>query len=304
MAATRISKFLRRSFGYGSIFSFAFSLTLYWSFPYALIGERLLGDVRAESGLEIEVGELRPHWLTGLKATDVTIKTRPRRKSDEPFELLLSELTVSLHVLDSLFGHPTVGFNAVTELGSVSGVVQKLEDDRVALELELDAVEIGKIPRIWDELGIGFQGTASGDADITLPQGSPLKFDGTVDLMLSQAKFGGGMIKGFTVPTVELGDVPIRFTSEAGRVSFDPPLTIKSVDLDAKISGVIELKSAFATSNADLLLKFKPTDKFWKDNSKLSGIAQGLLKNSQASDGFYTYELKGRLGRPNFRAKR
>lgn len=295
---------LRKAAGYGAIFSAAFTLTLYFTFPYELIADRALAEVEKKTGLDLEVAQLRPWWVVGLKADDVKV-TRPARRGGEPLEIRLTSVAARLKPIDSLFGGPAVAFDVESEAGGVTGTYQQQDDGkRVHVEADVDGLEVGKLPGVWDKLGVGFQGRASGRVTATLPPGKVDELNGKADLTLAGAKFGGGMVKGFTVPAVDLGDVNLDVLVEKGKLRFEPPLKVESKDLNAEVEGTLDLRPILVTSKANLELRFKPTDAFWDANKKVAGLAQAVLNNAKGGDGWYGYRLGGLLGRPSFVPKR
>ena len=197
-----------------------------------------------------------------------------------------------------------MAFTARAPEGEVTGSVQQQKAGAVHLAAQVHDLALGKIPGLWDNLGVGFQGHVQGRVSGTMKQGNAQTLDGLMDLTVKGARFGGGMIHGFTVPGVALGDVHLQAVAEKGVLKVDPPLKIHSKDLDADLSGTVHLRRIALTSAADLTLRFKPTDTFWKANGQLAGLAQAVLQNARSRDGFYAYRISGVLGRPMILPKR
>ena len=301
---SKTRRVLKKVAGYGAVFSVAFLLTVYWSFPYDLVADRVVSAVEQRTGLALQVQNLRPWWVLGLKADDVKI-TRPATRGGDPLEVKLPSLAARLEPISSLFGGPAFAFAADMDGGEVTGTFQQRDGGKeMHVALDLDDVEVGKIPGLWDHLGMGMKGTASGEVDVTMPPGKPDALNGKATVALKGAKFGGGMLRGFTVPSMDLGDVNLDLTIDKGKVRFDPPLKVASKDLSAEVSGDIDLRPIFVTSRANLDVRFKPTDAFWAPKPKVARLAQAFLKNARGADGWYGYQLGGVLGRPSFQPKR
>ncbi len=299
-AAKTVGRWLKRILGYGLVFWAAFGVTLYYSFPYEVIGDRLLGEAEARFGAKVEVGALSPYWITGLSAETVTITFPAKRAGKDDLILPFDRVSARLKPLDSLLGAPTVAIILEANAGEISGDVSLLEDERINAILQVQRLTLGDLGGVWDKLGLGFAGTVTGDLNLTLPQTQPTALDGTANLQVAEAKFGGGMIKGFTVPGMDLGTFALELAAEKGKLEFAPPLEVKGKDLAAFISGTIDLRPVMSTSRGNLALRFKPTDAFWKDNATLAGIAKAMLEGSKDSEGYYAYDLTGPLGRPGF----
>lgn len=297
----KIRRWMKTFFLYSLVFDLAFFTSVYWSFPYGRIAERGLAQAQKTIGAKIEFGDVGPHLLTGIEATDVRIE---KSSNQGPLVLELSSLSARLHPLDSLLSGPTVDFSAESELGEISGVFRRPDETTQQIELSIEGLEVGMLPGVWDSLGVGFAGSATGEVNLTIPTEDPNKVSGKVALNITEAKFGGGMVKNFTVPPMGLGDVPLSILAEDGRLVFEPPLKIDGPDLQADVSGSIELAGRFAMSKADLELSFQPTEKFMKENETLASLAGAVLGQAKGKDGRYSYTLKGRLGRPNFRPNR
>jgi type II secretion system protein N len=305
MSDANVSTFrrvLRRVATYGSVFSAVFFLTVYWTFPYHLIAGRLVGEVERALGVKLEMQSLSPHWGLGLRAQDVVIVTSPA--DGEAMRIDIERFTARLKPIDSLLGGPSVAFDVRSEMGRLSGSAQRTRSQDVGLDVNLAGFSLGHVPGLAERLGVGLLGAVSGNVAVSLPEGRVEEISGVADLRIDEAGIGGGMISGATIPPIDLGDLTPRLVAEAGTLRFEPSLTVSSNDLDAEVSGTLQLRAAFATSRSDLVLRFRPTDAFWDANQMLAGLAQAMLRGAQQSDGFYAYRMSGAIGRPQFQPAR
>ncbi|MDF1562204.1 MAG: type II secretion system protein GspN [Deltaproteobacteria bacterium] len=303
MSAVRtVGRWLKKTLGYGLVFLLAFGVTLYYSFPYEVIGDRVLASAEEAIGARVEVDSLAPYWITGLSAESVTLTFPATKPGKEDFVLTLEQVRVRLKPLASLFGSPTaaVAIALGEGKGAIEGDVSLLDENRINAVLAIQSLALGELGSVWDKVGLGFAGNVSGELDLVLPQNLPTALDGGGRLEIAGAQFGGGMIKGFTVPGMDLGTFELNVTAEKGKLDFVPPLEIDGKDLAAEIAGSIELRPLLATSRGDLQLRFKPTDAFWKANATLAGLAKAMLEGAKDKDDYYAYDLSGPLGRPNF----
>ncbi len=302
-------RFLSKLLGYGAVFLLSFLFGLYHSFPYELLAQRLFEAVHSRFGIQIDVGELSPWWLVGLQAREVEIEV-PRRNKSDPLQIHLDRIIGRLHPLESLLSQLTVTVDVLDEaLGQTSTTVH-FDEPLVGIDVARLDVQVGAIPGVWDDLGVGFQGRARGQADLSAPllkSGAGVdvtKLAGTTDLVVEDAKFGGGMLKGFALPPIDLGTVPLKLEIEDGTARTDGPQRIRGPELEAEVDGTLKLRPIFLTSRLDVSLRFKPTDAFWKKHEKLAGLVQALLKSAKGADGWYGYRITGQLARPNFRPMR
>jgi len=299
-----IVKIAKRVLAYGGVFIAAFVLTLYWSFPYELVAKKVLAQVHQRSGIEVTTGSVRPYWVLGLEAEGVKATLPSRRPGQAPLALSLSSATLRLKPIDSLFGGLAVAFDAHAPEGHVSGTVQQKKNKAVHLALDVHHLDIGKIPKVWDALGIGFTGDAHGKATMTLVPNQIQKTNGLIDVTVDKAKFGGGMIHGFTVPGLDLGQWHLKAAIEKGVVRLEPPLKIAGKDLDARVAGTIRLRPILVTSGMDLQVEFRPTERFWKANATLASLGKSMLRSAQKPNGYYGYRLTGVVGNPRFMPSR
>lgn len=295
---------VKRAAAYVGAFCLAFLVTLYWSLPYDLVGQRILDLVQQQSGIRIQTASLSPYRLIGIEAQGVKVDVPPRIPGQHGISFSVDRITARLEPIDSLFGGLAVAFTAAAPEGRISGTVQEKKKGAVHLDASVDTLSLGKIPGLWDDLGVGFQGKVTGRVTGTVTNNDPRTLDGLADLHVKGAKFGGGMIHGFTVPGVDLGDVHLQVASDKGVVTFEPPLKIESKDLDARLSGTIHLRQIPVTSGMNLVLRFRPTTAFWQANSKLAGLAQAMLRNARDPGGFYAYRITGVLAQPRIFPKR
>jgi len=277
-----------------------FGLTVYLSFPYDLIGEKGVKLFESRTGAKLSFETLSPSFVTGLGASGVRLTLPPGANKAEGLSFDLGEVGVRVRLLSTMMGSPSVSFNLAGELAKLSGSVTQRGEEGFDATVQLEELDLGQLGSVWDSLGLAFSGKVSGGSTLTLPRDNPVAFSGDLHLSFSDAAFGGGMVKGFSVPSVSLGNFELGAAAAKGRLEFAPSLVIDSKDLGAEVTGSIDLKPVLATSFAKLELKFKLQEAFIKANSALASIATGMLASGKGSDAYYHYSLSGRVGRPTF----
>ncbi len=298
----KLRRALRYTLLYGGVFLVTFAATIYWTFPYALVTEKLVGEIERSAGVSLAMEDISPHWGLGLRARDVMIYKDGADAGGTG--LKLDSVTVRLRLLSTVLTGPSVSFDLDGDLGRLRGTAQKARNDDVGIDLDIRTLSLGKVPGLAEALGVGLLGDVSGSVAVSFPQGRTEELSGVLDLRIAESGLGGGMIRGATVPPIEFGEIEPRIVAEVGTLRLDPTLVVSSDDLDAEVSGTLQLRGNIATSRADITLRFRPTDRFWEANQMLAGLARAMLSQAQQSDGFYAYSLSGAIGRPDFRPVR
>jgi hypothetical protein len=67
-------------------------------------------------------------------------------------------------------------------------------------------------------------------------------------------------------------------------------------DIDADVDGTLSLRPLLSLSQADLHVRFKPSDKWLGENAMIKG-AIGLIQNARQGDGSYAFTFTGPLAR-------
>ncbi len=324
---TTTRRFLRRTAIYGGVFLLSFAATVYWSFPYSSITNRMVGEVEQALGISLEMSSISPYRGLGIRARDVIAISGDEEGKEQ--RVVFDVVTARLRLLETLISGPSVAFDVRSELGRVRGRANQTRDAILGIDMEIEGLSLGRIPGLSESIGIGLIGEASGAVTMSMPSGRIEDLSGTFDVRIDGAGLGGGMVggsagsrsssartsrgapgsvmemlRGATVPPIDFGDIEPRIVAEAGSIRLEPPLEIASADLDAQVTGTLELRENISTSRADMTFRLRPTDRFWEENQMLAGLAQAIMRQAEQSDGFYAYHLHGALSRPTLRPAR
>src|SRR5262245_8994865 len=87
--------------GYPLFGVFVFVLTLYLSLPWDRVKDRLELEA-ASAGLDVQIERMGPAFLLGLKAKNVTLRTRPVNPSDKPSRFVFDEIVAHPSLLSML----------------------------------------------------------------------------------------------------------------------------------------------------------------------------------------------------------
>ena len=67
-------------------------------------------------------------------------------------------------------------------------------------------------------------------------------------------------------------------------------------DVDADVDGSVNLRPLLSLSQADLHVRFRPSDRWLNENAMVKG-ALGLIQNARQGDGSYIFTFSGPLAR-------
>jgi type II secretion system protein N len=118
---------------------------------------------------------------------------------------------------------------------------------------------------------------------------------GSLTLTLDGGGIAGGAVMGMPVPKTSLGKLEGSVSVEKG-VARVEKTSARGGDLDADVDGNVHLRPLMSLSQADLHVRFKPTEKWLNDNAMIKG-AMGLIQNARQADGSYVFTFTGPLSR-------
>ncbi|MGD8859807.1 MAG: type II secretion system protein GspN [Myxococcales bacterium] len=304
--------------GYAAFFSFCFLLFAYLTFPYDRVRDHLeLRAANLDPPVHVEIGELGPHWLTGVTLTDVHLLDAPGAPEaggaiDEGDEgdddsksargrtrLSIDELTVSVSPLSLLMGAVSVDFEAEAGEGSVEGSYAAEEKGPTEVQAELEELDLGKLG-VGAFLGVPFQGRATGTIDVTLAP-KPAETAGEVDLVIDGVVIGDGKSKvpmpggwgGVTLPPVGAGKLTLQIEIAEG-VATISKLASDGKDVQLSGSGSVRLARPMSRSRADLTLGIKVDPAFAKREAKVGTVMNmPAVKKLVGADGMIRLGLTG-----------
>ena len=230
--------------GYIAWFLAAFVVGVYLTFPLdeakgAIIGlvETQLGKGKqGQHGVDpvVQLGSLHLSGF-GVAAERVSIQM-PSRNPDPGPTIDLDELSVGVRPWSVFSDAKTVVIDADLYDGSVSAVISA--DAKGAVhdaDIEVEDIDLAKIPLLLERIGIPLGGTLELDADLELGASPEKDGEGSVRLTVKKATVGPGNIKalsalgGFEVPVVDLGTLVVDIPSSKARaLSRAPSSTAKT----------------------------------------------------------------------------
>lgn len=311
-----------RMFAYSSWFSAMFLFGVYLTFPLddlkpqivALIESALGKGKQGQYGVDPKV-ELGALSLSGFGVAAERVSIQLGNKEPEPGPMVdVDELSIGVRPWTLLSAVRSVVVDADLYGGSLSGVVSMDDKQNVhAVAVEVEDVDLSKMPVILAASGLPVTGTL--DVDIDLDLGPTPEKDGAGDIKLSVKglTLGPGSPKaaaaigGFSLPQVELGTLTGEIPVKQGRGTLQG-VKLDGKDLQLELAGDIAFKGRLGSSRLNLDGWFLPTPALFEKDQKLKSLIElgesmggsgPSLAKAKDEEGRYHFSVKGTLSNPN-----
>jgi type II secretion system protein N len=277
-------------------FVFAFGLFLVFTFPYDVLARRIEAEA-LRAGFELSIGSASGKGLIGVRARDVRLRIAPSPGAEPLPELRFEKADVSPDLFALLLRRTSFGFSIDAYGGTARGHVALSDDPRQpgvrSFSLDAHDLDLGALP-LRELSGVNGAGKLRLAAD--LPSLVPVETaHGSVTLTMEGAGVTGGAILGMGIPQTTLGRVEGSVTVEKG-VARVEKTTARGGDIEADVDGNVNLRPLLSLSQADLHVRFRPSEKWLNDNPALRGML-GFLQNAKQGDGGYLFTFSGPLAR-------
>ena len=263
---------------YAFFFSVVFVLSAYWTFPYdrarSFVAAALSAKEAGGVTRTVEIGELEPVGLGGVRVGDLAITQIPATQDAAPMQIKLTEATAKLALLPLLFGSKKVEVNAVAGAGTLDAKYGDSGDSQ-HIEAELNALDVAQLG-LGSLMGLPLKGKASGTVELNLPA-DVTKATGTIKLEIRGVKVGDGKAKvkppgmpgGLTLDEVEAGKLELSIEVRDG-IAKVTRLSTDGKDLKLSGKGNVRLAEPLKRSRPDINLEltFSDTYKNKSDRTK------------------------------------
>ena len=274
----------------------AFGLFLLLTFPFEVLARRI--EVEAQrAGAELTIGSMGPAGLGGLRARDVRLRLATAPGGEALPELHVDRMDLSPDFFALLLRRTSFGFALQGYGGTARGHVALSNDPKQpgvsALRIDARDLDLATLP--FKELaGVEVAGKLQLKADLAslVP---PETAGGAVAVALDGATVSGGTVQGFPVPKTSLGRLDGSVVVEKGVARFEKT-SARGGDIDADVDGNLSLRPLLTLSQADLHVRFRPSEKWLNENAMIKG-AMGLIQNAKQGDGSYVFSFTGPLAR-------
>jgi type II secretion system protein N len=297
--------------GYASFFVFCFVLFAYWTFPYERVRDLLVAEASSSAmpgGAQnkLSIGELGPHWLTGVAMSAVSFERRAAGSADEPpSRVEIDELTLRASPMSLLLGGLDVSFSAEIGEGELEGNYSGDEDEPTEVVAQLDAVDLERLG-VGSYLGVPLAGAATGNVDVTLAK-EAAGTQGSVELRIADLRLGDkdklkvkipGMAGGLTLDKIDAGTLELKLAVRDGVATIET-MEAKGKDVELSGSGSIRVASPFAQSRADITLAVKFAEAYKQrertKNAFLFISENPMIKRATGPDGTMRFKLTGAM---------
>jgi type II secretion system protein N len=307
--------------GYVAWFFASFIVGIYLTFPLdemkGLIVDRLEDQLgkgkQGQYGVDpkVTLGSLSLSGF-GVKAERVQVQLASREPEPGP-TVDIDMVKVGVRPWTLLGKARTVSMAADLYDGSVDAVLSVDEKGAVHdADIEVDDVDLSKIPLVQQKLGIPIAGKVNLDANLDL--GATPEKDGTGEIKIDVKglSVGPGNLKlaaafgGFEVPTIDLGTLSGEIPVKQGKGTLTG-VKLDGKDLGLELGGDIFVKGNLGMSRLDIDGWFAPSPAFLEREKKFKSLLElgeslgGGMSLSKAKDdeGHYWFSLKGQLQNPS-----
>lgn len=262
---------------------------------------------KANKDYALDVGDVRPWWLPGVRATAVKLYSvkKGRKSKDQPDPpmirtemMALDALAVRLQVLPRLLGKWSFGYSAELLGGAIDGSYAK-GDAGVDLDFTASAMDLGQLNIQKDDVSVQLAGKLAGQSDLTLDSEDVKNSKGFVELSFDGLQLAeGSKVMGLDLPVVTFSAAKVRMEAQEGKLvvtdgHFDGDV------LDMTLSGDISLNKKFERSRNRLDLAVTLPE----DLDRLAKIAP-QMKRARDEEGAYHFSIGGTVLSPTFRPGR
>ena len=274
----------------------AFFVFLVLTFPYDLLARRI--EIEAQrAGAEVKIGSGGAGGLAAVRARDVRVRIVPAPGAEPWPELRFDRAVVSPDILALILRRTSFGFSLQGYGGKVRGHIALSNDPRQpgvsSFRIDASDLDLSALP-LQEFAGVTASGKMRLQAD--LPALVPVEIArGALTLALEDGAVSGGSAMGFTLPRTSLGHVDGSVKLEKGIASVEKTQA-RGGDVEADVDGNVNLRPLLSLSQADLHLRFRPTDRWLNENTAIKGMI-GLVQNARQPDGSYVFTFSGPLSR-------
>jgi type II secretion system protein N len=274
----------------------AFGLFLVLTFPYDVLARRM--EVEAKrAGADLTIGSMGGSGLVGVRARDVRLRISPTPGAEPSPELRFEKADLSPDLLALILRRTSFGFAITAYGGTARGHLALSNDPQKpgvsSFRIDARDVDLSALPlRDWSGLTAIGKLRLTADLPTLLPAATA---NGSLSLTLDGGAVTGGTLMGFALPKTSLGHVEGSVAVEKGTARVEKT-TARGGDIDADVDGNVNLRPLLSLSQADLHVRFHPSERWLNQNPAIRGM-MGFMQNARQGDGSYIFTFTGPLSR-------
>ncbi|HPM41305.1 MAG TPA: type II secretion system protein GspN [bacterium] len=286
---------------YPPLFLVCFLVFLYWMFPYDVVKERVMGAIESGlgGGLEVGIKSFKPHWITGIDVSGLSIGPPGADKSQAL--ILVNRLRARAGIFSLIVGSPSVSFDVEIGDGEISGSAKQSEE-ALSIDADLDDVDLANLKFIALRTGLNLVSRIDGTVSMRIDRQQPLRSTGRVSLYLVDLKIGQSELKvaGTEMPLPDLvlakgRESELGIDIGKGTVTFEK-FNLVGGDLGLDIKGKLFLSSKVENYRLNLNGSFSVSQKLAEAFPFLFIVEQQKQEN-----GTYPLTITGRLEKPSIK---
>jgi type II secretion system protein N len=284
--------------GYPLLFIFSFFLFIYWTFPYSVLKDRIVGAVEQQLGSEydVRIGDISPSFFTGVVLKQVKIIKHDGDNTSTMLEAAKVRVRASIGTL--LFGGMNVKFSVKNQKSYFSGSF-KNSDEGFSFAGNFDNFNLGDIGFISGG-GVKLSSAIDGDVKLNINKRQMLQSTGSAELKLSNIAIKAGEVKlgetAMPVPDIALskgsGSV-LKMELSKGTIKVTE-FKLADGDLKLDLTGEMFMSTALKNYRMNLKGMFSVTPKLEQAMPFLF-----MIEKQKQADGSYPLTLTGRFGQPS-----
>jgi type II secretion system protein N len=267
---------------YTGFFGLVFLLSLYWTFPYDRLRDYVVGKLSSDDAIAtrtVEIGELRPVGIGGVRTTDLEITQLAKTPDAQPATLRLSSLSADLSLWSLLIGNKKLTVSAKAG-GTLDGKYLQTSDTQ-HFEAELNGFDLGQLG-VGSYMGLPIKGKATGTIDVQVAA-DVVKSTGSVKLEVKNLKVGDGKAKikppglgtGLTLDEIDAGKLALAIDLHDGVANITRFAT-DGRDLKMSGKGSIHLSDPLKRSRPDLELDLTFSDAYKNKSDRTKAMFEIL----------------------------
>lgn len=268
---------------YTGFFSLVFLLSMYWTFPYDRLRDYVVGKLSADDATRtrtVEIGELRPVGIGGIRISDLEITQLAKAPDATPSTIKLSSVSADLSLWSLLIGTKKLTLLAKAGGGSLDGKYKQTSDSQ-HIEAELNGFDIGELG-LGSFIGLPLKGKATGTLDLQVTS-DVVKSTGSLKLEVKNLKVGDGKAKikppglgtGLTLDEIEAGKLALAIDVHDGVANITRFAT-DGHDLKMSGKGNIHLSEPLQRSRPDLDLDLTFSDAYKNKSDRTKAMFEIL----------------------------
>lgn len=269
-----------------------FVVFLVVTFPYDLIARRMVDQLNAQSGWQIDYRDASFVPWDGYRFHEVRLLAAPQ--GVEPWiQAREMSLRPSLEgFLGRGFSHAS--FRGEAYGGRFSGAVAR--DEGVTIELSWSELNLAAYPRLATLIEGKWAGRTSGSVHV-VARDAPRSIDGDGKIGLHNAALTQARVSGFTVPDLHFAQGDCDFDLRGGRLEIRS-LKLSGSEVDAELRGQLYLRAPLGESVVNATLTVKPVP---GAPAGLDSLLTLLNRNQRPPSGVFSYSLYGMLSQVRVR---